>query len=60
MLLSLRTSPRSAPRPDEKPSLEPADQPEPDKDEKTPHPTGRMRLVLRQRHPKSFGRTPTS
>lgn len=59
MLLSLRMSPRSA-RPDEKPSLEPADQPEPDKDEKTPPPTSRMRLVLRQRQLTVFKRNPTS
>ena len=49
MLLSLRISPPLAPRPDEKPSLEPADQPEPDEDEKTPPPTGRMTLILNPR-----------
>jgi len=60
MLLRLRTSPQSGPRSDEKPSLEPADQPEPDKDEKTPNPTGRVRLVLRQRHLNRVKRTPPS
>lgn len=40
-------SPGTTTHADEKPSLEHVDRPEPDKSERTPHPTARLRRTLR-------------